>query len=219
MTRDWIIATFALLTMAKVTLLLMIVVVAWKLMTGVRMERRRMTHAAAMLLLLVGIYGALFPGLLVANTALYKLSYSFFVRLNDFADALPEGSAAKGWLNDRLAGTSRAPARGGSGLTGYAQLVQVLPYAIAGGLLIVPFVHAGIRRVRQRYPEAIDTTVLVGFVVILYPIAMPPFRAQIYWFIAGFALLPFFTVWEPGRFRGALGSRWPSPRALEGHTA
>jgi hypothetical protein len=219
MTRDWIIATFALLTMAKVTLLLMVVVVGWKLITGVRVERRRMTRAAGMLLLLIGIYAALFPGLLAANTAVYKVSYSFFVRANDFVDALPDNSAVKGWLQGRLEGTFRAPARGGGGLTGYAQLTRLLPLMIVAGILVAPLVLTGVRRVRLRYPEATDTTVLIGFVMLLYPIAMPPFRMQIYWFIAGFALLPFFTVWEPRRFRGAPGLLWPAPPRLEGHTA
>lgn len=216
--RDWIISTFALLTMAKVTLLVMIVVVTWKLVTGIRVERRRMARVSGMLLLLVAMYGVLFPGLLAANTAASKVSYSFFVRANDFADMLPDDSALKGWMRDRLEGTYRAPEKGGGGLTGYAQIIRVLPYVIAGGILLAPVVYTGFRRVRRRYPETVDMTVLIGFVVVIYPMAIPPFRTQIFGFIAGFALLPLFTLWEPQGFPGPLGSLWPS-RPLKDRTA
>ena len=83
---------------------------------------------------------------------------------------------------------------------------------IVASALIAPVFYKGLRRVRRRYPELVDLTVLTLFVVILYPTAVPFLRAQIFWFMAGFALLPLFTVVEPAKFLGALAAMLPHPR-------
>lgn len=198
--RDLIICTFAVLTMAKIVLLLFIVVLAWKLITGLPMERRRMVRVALFAGLLLAGYAVIFPGLLANNISVYKISYSFFIRANDLADLLPANNPVRVMLQNQLAGTPRADWENAVTLSGYAQIVSILPYAVVGVLLMAPVFYKGFRRVRRRYPELIDMTVLTLFLVILYPTAVPFFRAQIYWFVAGFALLPLFTVWEPRRF-------------------
>jgi hypothetical protein len=198
--RDLVICTFALLTMGKIVLLLFVVVLAWKLITGIRMERRRMLRVAVFTGCLLGVYAVVFPGLLANNISVYKISYSFFIRANDVADLLPPDTMLRSWLEDRLAGTPRADWKEAVTLSGYAQIIGILPYAAVGVLLLAPAFYQGFRRVRRRYPELIDMTVLTLFLVLLYPTAVPLFRAQIFWFIGGFALLPLFTVWEPWRF-------------------
>jgi hypothetical protein len=217
-TRDLLVCTFAILTMAKVTLLVLGVVLAWKLLTGLRVERQRICRVIILCAALAGIYALLFPGLFTANTNADKLSYSFFIRANDFAEMLPEGNALKGWLQDLLAGTPRAESAE-AGLSGYAQIVRVLPYLLVGFILVSPVLYKGVRNVKRRYPEVVDTTVLTAFVVLLFPTAVPMFRAQIFWFVAGFALLPVFTLWEPMRFPGRLGSLRPARRPLRRRSA
>lgn len=212
--RDVIVCVFALLTMAKVVLLLYGVILAWKLLTGERHERQRMLRVAGLTAVVLGVYAVCFPGLFAANTASYKLSYSFFIRANDFAEMLPDGNPVRDWLQAQLAGTPRANV-GAASLSGYAQIISILPYVLAGVLLAAPVFWKGLRNVRRQYPELVDMTVLTLFILLLYPTAVPMFRAQIFWFIGGFALLPFFTVWEPGRFVGA--GRHPAGRpALAG---
>jgi hypothetical protein len=214
--RDLVVCTFAVLTMAKIVMLTYSVIVAWKLITGVRMERLRMVNVLGWTAFVLGAYAVLFPGLFTSNISVYKVSYSFFIRANDFADLLPGDSPVKLWLARQLAGTPRANWEGAVSLSGYAQIIAVLPYVLIAGALIAPIFYKGVRRVRRRYPELVDLTVLTLFVVVLYPTAVPFFRAQIFWFMGGFALLPLFTVFEPTKFLGAVssmlppGSRWNS---------
>ena len=204
--RDVAVTAFALLTMAKVSLLIFSAVVLWKLVTGARLERSRMVRVGTFALAFLGAYKLFFPGLFVANTNSYKLTYSFFVRANDFVAMLPEGTT-KAWLLEQLSDTPRASAAA-VGLSGYAQIFSALPYLVLGAIVFVPAFFKGFRNLKRRYPDIVDTTVLTLFVIILYPTAVPMFRAQIFWFIAGFALLPFFIVWEPRRFTGPVGHLW-----------
>jgi len=209
-----VICTFALLTMAKVVLLIYSVILAWKLVTGVRMERHRVLRVAMFTAVLLAAYAVLFPGLLANNISIYKLSYSFFIRANDVADLLPVASPVRGWLQERLAGTPRADWQGAVTLSGYAQIITLVPYLIVGAFLMAPIFIRGLRNVRRRYPEIVDLSVLALFLVVLYPTAVPLFRAQIFAFIAGFALLPFFTVWEGRLFPGSIALLPGSARAL-----
>ncbi|HXG54541.1 MAG TPA: hypothetical protein VNJ03_04115 [Vicinamibacterales bacterium] len=213
-TRDLIVITFAMLTMSKVVLLVSAVVVMWKLVTGIRVERLRMVRVAGFTVLVLAAYAVFFPGLFTVNTAFYKLSYSFFIRANDFAALLPEGSAVREWLHEQLAGTPR-PNKGAVTLSGYAQIITILPYAVVCALLITPVFYNGFLRVRRQYPELVDMTVLTLFVVILFPTAVPMFRAQIFWFVGGFALLPLFTVWEPRRFLRPSDGLFTPPRRVQ----
>ena len=212
--RDLIICTFALLTMAKVVLLIYGVVLAWKLITGVRIERRRVLRVVALTVLLLASYAFVFPGLLANNISVYKISYSFFIRANDFVDLLPQTSAVKAWLQGLLAGTPRADWKGAVELSGYAQIITLVPYMLVGALLVAPMFLKGLRNVRRRYPEIMDLTVLALFLVILYPTAVPMFRAQIFAFVAGFGLLPFFTVWEGRFFPGSVRLLPQRPEAV-----
>lgn len=204
--RDLLVCTFAVLTMAKVALLIYGVVLAWKLITGVRLERRRVRAVLVFTAVLIGAYAIVFPGLLANNLSLYKIGYSFFIRANDFAELLPAESPVRAWLVEQLAGTPRADWQGAVSLSGYAQIINLVPYLLAAALLGAPIFIRGLLNVRRRYPEIVDMTVLSLFLVVLYPTAVPMFRAQIFAFIAGFALLPLFTLWESRRFPGSLGA-------------
>lgn len=212
--RDAVVVVFAILTMAKVSLLVLALVLLWKFITGVRLERRRILRVSGFALGVLITYAVLFPGLFAANTALYKVSYSFFIRVNDIVNMLPEGSGIKSWLVQVLEGTPKAPPRVVS-LSGYAQIFAVLPYVVVAAMLVVPLFLRALWHVKRRYPHIVDATVLAWIVVIVYPAAVPMFRAQIFWFIAGFALLPFVLVWEPRRFRGTVGLLWPASRHPE----
>lgn len=211
--RDLIICTFALLTMAKIVLLMYAVVLAWKGITGTHWERHRILRVTGLTAILLAAYAVLFPGLLANNISWYKISYSFFIRVNDFADLLPQGSAVRGWLQEQLAGTPRADWKDAVTLSGYAQIIAIVPYLLVSGVLLAPVFVKGIRRVRLRYPEIVDLTVLSLLLVVLYPTAVPLFRAQIFAFVAGFGLLPFFTVWQGRSFQGPRGTFHPLTRA------
>lgn len=202
--RDLVLVAFAVLTMAKVALLVLAVVILWKLWHGGPIERRRAARVGLFACAALVAYAVLFPGLLVSNIGFYKLTYSFFIRANDLAAQLPDGSI-KRWLEVQLAGTPTLPEARGGGLSGYAQAVAFLPTAVLGAFLLFPFFSSGMRTFKRRYGHSLDTTVLILFVVVLYPAAVPMLRAQIFWFIAGFALLPFFVAWEPRRFAGPVG--------------
>lgn len=209
--RDVIVCSFALLTMAKVVLLLYVVVLGWKFINGVRRERVRVLRVGLFTVAFLTAYWVLFPGLFASNVSWWKIQYSFAIRANELADLMAPNSAMAAWLKQLLAGTPRANWDSGGSLSGYAQVIGVLPYLAVAGLLMLPILYRGFSRVRRRYPEVVDLTVLTLFVVVLYPTAVPLLRAQIFWFIAGFALLPIFTVWEPRRFPGSLGRLSPHP--------
>jgi hypothetical protein len=209
--RDVIVCAFAILTMAKVALLIGAVIIAWKLVTGVRLERRRMARVTGLVAVLVGTYAFLFPGLFTANTSLYKVGYSFFIRANNFVELLPADSGLRRWLAAALEGTPRAGWEQGAALSGYSQIIAILPYVVVGAVLLAPLFYHGFRTVRRRYPAIVDMMVLTLFVVVLYPTAVPMFRAQIFAFIAGFALLPLFTIWETRRFQGPVGTLMLTP--------
>jgi hypothetical protein len=171
-------------------------------------------RVVAFTVVLLAAYAFVFPGLLANNISVYKISYSLFIRVNDFVDLLPQTSPLKSWLQEQLAGTPRADWRGAVTLSGYAQIITLVPYLLVGALLMAPMFIKGLRNVRRRYPEIMDLTVLALFLVILYPTAVPMFRAQIFAFIAGFGLLPFFTVWEGRFFPGSVRLLEAPPRPV-----
>jgi len=200
--RDLVLCTMVVLAMAKSVFLIFSAMVVWMLMFGDGRQRLRISKVVLLIFALFGLYALLFPGLFASNMSLYHLTFGFFVRANDFLAHLDDDSFLKESLVPYFEGTPTADwETAAAGLSGYTHALTILPYLIIGFVFLIPLFLMGFRKLRLRFPELRNTAPLTLFVVILYPAAVPFFSAQIYWFIAGFALLPLFVLLQPRYFR------------------
>jgi uncharacterized membrane protein YhaH (DUF805 family) len=71
-----------------------------------------------------------------------------------------------------------------------------------------PAIARAVRRFHRRVSGASSVPALAAILVLVYPGAVPFLKAQIFWFIAGFAVMP-LVVMVLGRTEG----RPPVPRA------
>jgi len=199
-----ILAAMAVLSMAKVVLFGFLLIVLWLLMTGNRLQRKGAVRAVVWAMLFLGIYAVLFPGLFAHHINIWNFSVSFFGRLGDVARSFAEGNTFRVIVENYFADTDfQYFLAKEEHISGYAPLVPYLPYIIIFLALLTPFFLRGLRNLRRCSSLLSSTSVVVLFVVLIYPFAVPFLRAQIFGFIAGFALLPLFISFQPRFFKAS----------------
>lgn len=182
------------LAMAKIVVLSFLLMVLWQWLTGSRALRRRVRRLLAVTVLLYATYAVLFPGLFFHHFDLFHISYSVYVRVNDFLGTLDPESPIVQFLKPKLEGTSEfLPDEEGARLSGYAMVSRAVPFLILAVPIAYLALRPAFRAVRRRSPEASAVTLLVLGVALLFPAAVPYWASPLYWFVLGIGLMP--MVW------------------------
>lgn len=200
---DILLGLMAVLSMAKIVFVVTALMVLWLLVLGTSGQRARMRRFVVVLVVLLMAYRWLFPGLWVTNLSSEQFAYSFYIRVNDLVDRLSPDNPIRAGLAPYLEDTYRLTAYDvGQGLSGYAHLVKYLPLAVVGVAMFFPLFFFGWLRLRHGDPPLSSSALLLSIFVVLYPGAVPLLSAQIFWFMAGFALLPLAMLVMPSlRYR------------------
>jgi len=212
---DVVLAAMAVQSMAKIVFLGTALMIAWLLLLGTAEQRRRMIAIAWIFAALLGSYRFLFPGLFDYLTSSDHVAYSFYIRINDFVERLDPANPLVQTLSPYLVDTPRREDGDNAfGFSGYTHIRPILPYVAVGMVVALPLFLRALLRLRRIERSLASPCVLVGIVAVVYPGAVPFFRAQIYWFIVGFAIAPLLTLTMPGIRRVDLRHRfWSTPSA------
>lgn len=211
---DAIFCAALVLAMAKIVMLGFILMVAWLFLTGppvLRLRLRRLLKLTGALYLL---YAILFPVLFFHHFNLFHISYSVFIRINDFIKTLDPDSALVQWLAPKLEDTPELIVVGEeeARLSGYAMIARQLTLLLPVGAIAAVIFFTVLRRLGRWSPEASRTAILVLLVAVLFPAAVPVWRSPLYWFIAGVGVMP--LVWAFG-LRGRQQPRIAVPAPVE----
>jgi hypothetical protein len=200
----YILCAMAVLSMAKIVFFGMIVMTVVMMITGNRLQRISVFKAAAVFIFMLCLYALLFPSVFHNIIRFEVFRYSFFIRLNDIISIARDRGVMWDAMEQALAGTPSATwLEEGEHISGYSYFITMLPYVIASLPFLTFFFIFGYRKMCGRYPQLSNTTILTFLVILFYPFIFPVWRAQIYWFMAGFALLPLFVQFMPRYFNGS----------------
>ena len=207
---DVAVAAMSVLSMAKIVFLCTALMTLWLILLGTREQRARAFAFAFTWVAIFASYRFFFPGLFDAQMNVYHIGYSFYIRINDFVDRLGPDHPIARLLAPYLVGTPRLVAdTGETGFSGYTQALRLLPLVVAVLILGWPTIVRAVRRFHRRVSGANSVPALAGIIVLVYPGAVPFLKAQIFWFIAGFAVMPVVVM-----ILGRTERRPPIPRAL-----
>jgi hypothetical protein len=222
-----LLCVMAVLSMAKIVFLGFTLIFLYLMFAGTRGQRWLALKALAIMTVFLILYSVFFPGLFAINLSWFNIGFSFFVRLSDVGRAFGPGSFFQRVLNEALAPLERyleyyayRPRQFAalefqqirSQVTGWSSVVNILPYLVASSPVLAFFFFRGFRRQRSRLPHLTCIARVALIVIAVYPAAFPVWPLAIYWFIAGFGLLPFFVLLEPGYFKDPLRVRYRSAR-------
>lgn len=199
---DLILVATMVLAMAKIVIAAFLAMVLWLLVSGNADHRARIRRLLLMTVVCYGVYAFLFPGLFATQLSTYKIMYSITVRLADMLAVFTalDGSQQAAILE--ALGGAAAIYRYGSeadvgGLSGYASILRMWPLLLGGAGVALPMFWLGVRRLRGISSRRALTAWLALIMVVLFPAAVPFFRAQLYWFAFGFAAVPFVMCLMP----------------------
>jgi hypothetical protein len=205
---DVVLGIMVVLAMAKIVFLVSAIFIVWLLVMGTPAQRARMRALVVLYVALFATYRFFMPGQFESQINTYHITYSFYIRINDFLDRLDYDNPLVTILSPYLVNTPRLDRDAGdTGFSGYAQALKVVPVIVVASLLLVPIFRRALRRLKRRVSNLSSVPVLTAIVALIYPGAVPFFAAQIYWFVAGFACLPLLIL--------ALRSRRPRRRVPE----
>ena len=216
---DLTLAAMAVLSMAKIVALGTAMMMVWLLLFGTRPQRGRMLQGAALFVALMGLYRFLFPGLFELSTDSSGVTYSIYIRFNEFVDRLAPDNPLAAMLTPYLLDTARLVREENPDpiFSGYSQTFWVLPYLLAGAAVVLPLFMRGLKKLRQIDSSLGSASILVGCVAVVYPAAVPIFAAPVYWFMVGFAILPLLVLFTSERLRRAGIVPGVSDRSLVPH--
>jgi hypothetical protein len=171
------------------------------LMWGQRFQKLRILRALILLFIFLIIYSILFPGLASVNLSKETIDASIFLRANDIMFALnPE----------YLIGANRPFFEGtrffysgeeGEFVSGIASvLAKVFDYLslfVTGMVLLVLLYIYGLRKLKLKFPSIRLKTINVLVIICIFPVTNPIWPFQIYWFMLGYGLLPFYFYLHP----------------------
>jgi len=185
----------AVLAMAKIAFVGFVVTAVLVFVLGDRRQRRRMVRATGLLVVFVGLYAVLFPGLFATNVSVSTLRASVFYRVNDIMAAMNPNTDYRFLKVAYFVDTPHVyNLEEGEFVSGYATLVSrsygnlatIAALAVTGiGLFVSEF-----RRFERRFPERVLEVVLALALIGMFPATHPIWPSPLYWFIAGVAGLP-----------------------------
>ena len=202
-----ILCSMAVLSMARIVFLGFLIIGMVLIVVDNYRHRRSFMKALTLMIFLFGIYIFLFPGLFANTFSRLAVTYSIFIRITDILVTLPQGSILHTIFGYYFGDISQAymSSLGPGHVSGYSYLIPLLPYLMMLLLIVTPFYFRGLHRLRMRLPHMVLTIKLTLVVLIVYIAAVPFLKAQLYWFMAGFALLPLFAVLMPRFFKRVSG--------------
>jgi hypothetical protein len=204
-----VISVMVVFSMSKFVLVVCPLVAVWLMVTGRRPQRALAARALAGIVVTLAVYCYVFPGLASTNLSVQTIKTSFYLRLNDIAGTLPHGSVIKERSKSFLEGTPRASwVEEGSFVSGYSQIIAKFPVVMPIIVVAILGNLVGLRALRRRSPEQGSRALLVGCIVAAYPFTFPAWGVQMYWFMAGLALVPLFRFLWP-EFRQEHAHRSP----------
>lgn len=222
---DLFVSAAMILAMAKIVFLGFFVIILWILLLERGVVRRYAVRLVALVVVWGVVYRFFFPGLFELQLSAYKVFYSVFVRLYDLIRVLPIREEFKAvlerWLawgeKLELAPYAYASEHDMGTLSGYAVAIGNWPYFTVAFVLALPILWKSIRLLRTQPRERRLAAIFGTIVAVLYPAAVPFFRAQLYWYLAGFAFLPVVMVLVRRRHKSVLIPRVGVPRPTVRH--
>ena len=191
-----VLCTMTVLSSARIVYIGYLVMVLLLLIRGDRIQRVSAIYSLITLSLLLLLYSFLFPGLFQDFWTIGTFFSSFYIRINDIITVLGVENSIRIYLENYLIDSPRVTEEyiGGFTSSGYKQILMYLPYFIISVILIIPHYLKGFKKQRNLFPHLKWVTTLCLIVFILYPAAIPIFRSQFYWLVAGFSLSPLFIL-------------------------
>jgi hypothetical protein len=198
---DAVLVTTMVMAMAKIVLAVVILLMLWMWFLRDAESRKRATGILFLSIICYGIYALLFPGLFEMQLSAYKIMYSITVRIFDLIEAFTgledsQRAAIVNMMGDAQSYDYYSEDDVGK-LSGYALILNYWPVLVAAGLIMTPLFFKGLSGLRANFPSIAATAFGAALTVVLYPAAVPFFRAQLYWYIFGFAAIPFLFLVAP----------------------
>lgn len=190
-----VLSSMIVLAMSKLVFFGFILIFLCLMIMGSAKQKYAIFKAFTLTVILFLLYWLLFPGLAAFNLSSDTISTSIFLRLNDIVNAISQDNQMRDFLDVYLEGTAQFTwGEEGDFVSGYAKLVKnlpmILPIMAAGaGIFII-----GMLKLKKTDPELTAKVILAILVVGIYPVAFPCWGVQLYWFIAGLGLLPFYCL-------------------------
>jgi hypothetical protein len=186
--------------MAKIVLLCVLIMLVWAFWRG-SVSRQRVLRILIITALSYGLYALLFPGMFAMQLSAYKVGYSVSVRIFDLLEVFSGLSVSQRSAVLDLLGNAQSYTYGSDEdvgkLSGYAMILNYWPLLLVAALIMIPLFFIGYGRLRARYPTIAATAYTTSITVFLYPAAVPFFKAQLYWFVFGFAVAPLLYLVAP----------------------
>ncbi|MEO7775014.1 MAG: hypothetical protein ABIT36_01295 [Steroidobacteraceae bacterium] len=198
---DLVIVATMVLAMAKIVIAAFLIMVLYMLVNGDSTQRSRVWRLLLVTAICYGVYAFLFPGLFAMQLSVYKIMYSITVRLTDMLAAFTALDASQqAAILDLLGDASfynYASESDVGGLSGYASILMMWPLLLGAMLIGIPVFWLGARKLRKISSRRELTAWLALIAVVMFPAAVPFFRAQLYWFVFGFAAVPLIALLMP----------------------
>ena len=155
--------------MAKIVFLTLAAITCWLLIVGNRRKKLRMIRVMILFFILMAVYAFFFPGVFAYTTSWDLLRKNFLIRAADFFAAM-QGNILTEITLKNIEGDPHLIKLGGGHESGYAQIARMLPYLFIAVLVMFPLFRRGVKKLRHRFPELTDSTILMLFVLCLLPL-------------------------------------------------
>jgi hypothetical protein len=206
---DMVFVAAMVLAMAKIVMLSFVLMAGWLLVFGARIVRKRIRRVIVLSAALYALYAFLFPGLFAHHFDVSHVMYSVYIRMNDFVATLDPNNPIARLMARWLEGTPTLTSEEDSGmLSGYAMVARLLPFVALFAAAAFLVLRRSIRRIPPTWRRESMSALLVLFVALLFPAAVPYWGSPLYWFVLGIGLMP--LAWK--RTRSAAGEPVPAVR-------
>lgn len=190
-----------ILSMAKMAYFGFIISGLIILIWGRRYQKIRILRAVFFILVFLFTYTLLFPGLASVNLSKETIDASIFLRANDIMFALnPEYLIGEN--RPFFEGTSFFyDGEEGEYISGIASvLAKVYDHLtlFVTGLTLMVFLYVyGLRKLKTKFKSIRLKVITVLVIICIFPVTHPIWPFQIYWFMLGYGLLPFYFYIHP----------------------
>lgn len=205
-TGTFVMCTMAVLSMAKIVFWGFILMGLFVMISGNSYQRRSILRGFALMISLICLYAVLFPGLFESNINTAQLIYGFSTRISSILYEYGADNALM-MLQD-IEKASRGDVRVTllypeyeERISGYVDLIRILPYVIASILTILPFYLWGFLKLRARFPDLTTMTAMGMIIALLIPSMGSLWAGPTYLFICSFALFPLFGLLQQRHFK------------------
>lgn len=189
------------LSMAKMAYFGFIIATVIVLIWGQKFQKMRILRGFFFICVFLYVYTIIFPGLASVNLSKETIDASIFLRANDIMFALnPE----------YLIGENRPFFEGttffydgeeGEFISGIASVISKvydhLTLFLAGLILVTLLYVYGLRKLKLKFPRIRLKVISVLVIICVFPVTHPIWPFQIYWFMLGYGLLPFYFYIHP----------------------